>query len=194
MNVSMNPGDDPLGLRELPEPRPDPRRIEQDWTAVSAALDARSRLRRRAWTGGLAAAASIALVAALVWLPGYETATPETLGPATAHTASDDSAPGNDAGQVQTGPAQASDAEALMAMSQDAERQLRRLRKQVGTMPSQTVVYQVELQDLIGQIDDALGMSPDSAELWGQRLSLQLDLMRLYSNQLRRDDAHLASL
>jgi hypothetical protein len=81
-----------------------------------------------------------------------------------------------------------------MAMSQDAERQLRRLRGQVSAMPSELVVYQVELQDLIAQVDDAISLSPESAALWGERLSLQLDLMKLYSSQLRREYARVASL
>jgi hypothetical protein len=82
----------------------------------------------------------------------------------------------------------------LIAVSQGMEQELRFLRERVGAMPSETVVYQVELQDLISQVDDALSFSPDSQDLWGQRLSLQMDLMKLYRNQLRRDYAHMASL
>lgn len=181
MNASMTPGQDPLGLRELPEPRPEDGRRELDWQAVSAALDARAQNRRRAWAGALATAASIALVVAVLALQRTDETGPAADTPMTAETSTGDAAA-------------ATGAEQLMAMSQDAERQLRQLRAQVGSMPSQAVVYQVELQDLIGQVDDALGMSPDSTDLWGQRLSLQFDLMRLYSSQLRRDYVRVASL
>lgn len=181
MNASMTPGQDPLGLRELSEPKPEDGRLEQDWQVVSAALDARSQNRRRAWAGALATAASIALVVVVLSLQPTDGTGPAADSPMTAET------PAEKATTV-------SEAEELMAMSQDAERQLRQLRAQVGSMPSKAVVYQVELQDLIGQVDDALGMSPDSADLWGQRLSLQFDLMRLYSSQLRRDYVRVASL
>ncbi len=181
MNASMTPGQDPLGLRELPEPQPEDGRLEQDWQAVSAALDARAKNRRRAWAGALATAASIALVVAVLGLQRTAETGPAADTPMTA--------------EMQTGDAiTATGAEQLMAMSQDAERQLRQLRARVGSMPSEAVVYQVELQDLIGQVDDALSLSPDSTDLWGQRLSLQFDLMRLYSSQLRRNYVRVASL
>lgn len=181
MNASMTPGQDPMGLRELSEPKPEDGRLEQDWQVVSAALNARAQNRARAWAGALATAASITLVVVMLSLQPTDEAGPAADSPMTAGT------PGENTATV-------SKAEELMAMSQDAERQLRQLRAQVGNMPSKAVVYQVELQDLIGQVDDALGMSPDSADLWGQRLSLQFDLMRLYSSQLRRDYVRVASL
>lgn len=181
MNASMTPGQDPMGLRELSEPKPEDGRLEQDWQVVSAALDARARNRRRAWAGALATAASIALVVVVLSLQPTDESGPAADSPMTAGTPAENATT-------------ASKAEELMAMSQDAERQLRQLRAQVGSMTSKAVVYQVELQDLIGQVDDALGMSPDSADLWGQRLSLQFDLMRLYSSQLRRDYVRVASL
>ncbi|MNC99181.1 hypothetical protein D3C83_173790 [compost metagenome] len=61
-------------------------------------------------------------------------------------------------------------------------------------MPAQTVVYQVELEDLVAQVDDALSLKPDSRELWSQRVNLLLDLEQLYQRELRRDDSNLASL
>lgn len=178
MNVSMSgsdmPGADPLRLRDLPEPRPEAGRLEQDWAAVSAALEADRKRRRHTWIGGLAAAASVVLVVALLNLPRPEPAAVERA-PMTEATA-----------------AQPSTAE-LMAMSQDMEQQLRFMREQVGSMPSEVAIYQVELQDLISQVDDALSLAPDSNELWGQRLGLQIDLVKLYRSQLRRDHLRLAS-
>lgn len=182
MNVLMNdpdqPGKDPLNLRGLTEPVPQPGMMEQDWQKVSASLVARKR-RRQTWIGGLAAAASVTLVALLAALPRTEPLAPASDPTTTAHAAEQDAMPG---------------VEKLMAMSQDIESQLRFVRGQVGGMSSEMVVYQVELQDLIGQIDDALSLNPESQELWSQRLGLQLDLMKIYRTQLRRDHARLASL
>lgn len=191
MNIATNPGQDPFGLGDLPAPKPDPGRMEQDWAAVQAGLERGARRRRHARLGGMAVAATIALVVAVAWQgqvgdAGQPGASPETTQLAVETPARDDPP-----GQVASGPTSTDD---LIAMSQGAERQLRQLRAQVGAMPSEVVAYQVELQDLIGQVDDALSLSPESARLWGQRLSLQLDLMKLYSTQLRRDYAHVASL
>ncbi|MDX1556002.1 MAG: hypothetical protein R3212_08250, partial [Xanthomonadales bacterium] len=156
----------------------------QDWQVVAGALQA-DRNRRRAWLGGLAAAASVALVITLLALPRTDEAIStghELAGEQPAAVAQPDVA------AAQPG------SEELMAMSLEMERQLRFLRSQVGSMPSEMVVYQVELQDLIGQVDDALSLNPDSDALWGQRLGLQMNLVKLYRGQLRRDYAHMASL
>jgi hypothetical protein len=61
-------------------------------------------------------------------------------------------------------------------------------------LPTDSLVYQVELEDLIAQVDDELSVRPDSLELWSQRINLLLDLSQLYQNQLRRDYHRLASL
>jgi len=184
MNVSMSgsdmPGADPLRLRDLPEPRPEAGRLEQDWAAVRASLEAERTQRRQTWIGGLAAAASVVLVVALLALPRPEPA-PLERAPITAANPAEETA------------AQPSTAD-LMAMSQDMEQQLRFMREQVGSMPSEVAIYQVELQDLISQVDDALSLAPDSKALWGQRLGLQIDLVKLYRSQLRRDYLRLASL
>jgi hypothetical protein len=190
MHTSGPPGDDPLGLGKLPEAKPEAGSIDQDWAVVSTALDRRNRNRRFAWLGAAAAAASIALVIAIAGLPGPVSHELPEPGQATAQAEAERPA---DIPDMQTAE-QSTGAENLMAMSQDAERQLRRLRGQVSAMPSELVVYQVELQDLIAQVDDAISLSPESAALWGERLSLQLDLMKLYSSQLRREYARVASL
>jgi hypothetical protein len=56
------------------------------------------------------------------------------------------------------------------------------------------LIYQVELEDMVAQVDEELSMNPDSTELWNQRVNLMLDLSRLYQNQLRRDYRRMASL
>jgi len=58
----------------------------------------------------------------------------------------------------------------------------------------ESLVYQVELEDLIAQVDEELSANPDSAELWSRRVNLMLDLSGLYQNKLRRDYSRMASL
>lgn len=192
MNVFINAGDrpgaDPMGLRGLVEPIPEPGRIEQDWAVVSGALVAGRKRHRLGWIGGLAAAASVALVVTLIALPRQQPGTVE-------NPAEMVQAPTNDtASAAETVLATEPSTGALVAMSQDMEAQLRYLGNQVGSMPSDVVVYQVELQDLIGQVDEALSLEPDSRDLWSQRLALQMDLVKIYRGQLRRDHLRFASL
>jgi hypothetical protein len=61
-------------------------------------------------------------------------------------------------------------------------------------MPTDSLVYQVELEDLIAQVDEELSVNPESLELWSHRVNLLLDLSRIYENQLRRDYHRMASL
>lgn len=195
MNIStrgtVTPENDPLGLGNLAAPRPHEGTLEQDWTAVSAALDAGDKGRRQWLLGGLAAAATVVFVLAVATLPRNELQNPAP-GEQLAMEAPD-TAPLEQANDATPGAKQPT-TEDLIAMSQNMERQLQQLRSSVGSMSSELVVYQVELQDLIGQVDDALSMSPGSQALWGQRLGLQMDLMKLYRNQLRRDYSRYASM
>ena len=186
------PGDDPLGLGALSQPLPDAGRLEQDWAAVVAGLEARRRRRRQAWLGGLAAAASVVLVIALLALPRNDTPAPAGKGSSMVEALPADSESpfaGTEASTV----AEPTTAK-LVAMSQDMERQLRFMREQVGALPTGVLAYEVELQDLIGQLDDTIGLEPDARELWAQRLELQINLMKLYRDELRRDYLRLASL
>jgi hypothetical protein len=64
----------------------------------------------------------------------------------------------------------------------------------MGVLNSDALVYQVELQDLIVQVDEELSMNPGSRELWGQRVNLLLDVTQLYESSLRRDYQQMASL
>ena len=43
-------------------------------------------------------------------------------------------------------------------------------------MPAESAVYVAELEDLIAQVDSELSLTPDSIDLWGQRVNLMLDL------------------
>jgi hypothetical protein len=61
-------------------------------------------------------------------------------------------------------------------------------------MPAEMVVYQVELEDLVAQVDAAISQQPDSSELWQQRVSLLLDLNQIYGAGLRREEPYVASL
>lgn len=193
MNISsksaVTPEQDPLGLGELGALQPDEGRREEDWAAISAALDADDKARRNWWIGGLAAAASVAFVVMVANLQQAETT--DAFSPGQVATTGAD--PGTR--EEQQAPAvQQPTTNDLIAMSQQMEQQLHDIRSQVGSMPSELVIYQVELQDLIGQVDEAISMSPDSEALWGQRIGLQMDLMKLYRNQLRRDYHRLASV
>ena len=168
--------DDPLGLRAR-----DPLESRRDaWPDIEAAL-ARDRQRRRRGVAGLAVAASVLLTVALVQkLPGPASATDPA-----AETARHEPARTELAGQ---------EVDRLIVLSQQLEQQLRSLRGGVAAMPTEAVVAQAELQDLIAQVDFELSHEPDSVNLWGQRVNLLLDLHQLYRQELRRDGVLVASL
>lgn len=173
---------DPLNLRSLPLVSP----TEDGWTAVEQALlaDQRRKNRWRAAAGTLAAAAALFLaVGTLVQPP---TIVPAGPGPQTA------------AAQTETpGPAvetPVNTLDSLIALSQQLEGQLRSYRAESSGMPSDALIYQVELQDLVAQVDNELSMNPDSVDLWSQRINLLLDLAQLYETNLRREYRQMASL
>ena len=192
MNISsrgtVTPEQDPLGLGDLAAPQPDPGSRERDWAAVSAALDTTDKARRNWWIGGLAAAASVAFV---ILVANMQQLDPVGASPVEQMATTQEQPP---AEQQQAETLTQPTTDDLIAMSQQMEQQLHDIRGQVGSMSSEFVIYQVELQDLIGQVDEALSMSPDSEALWGQRIGLQMDLMKLYRNQLRRDYRRMASV
>lgn len=84
--------------------------------------------------------------------------------------------------------------DSLITLSQQLEKGIRSYRAEFGGLPTDSLIYQVELEDLIAQVDDELSFRPDSAQLWSQRVNLLLDLSQLYENQLRRDYHRMASL
>jgi hypothetical protein len=61
-------------------------------------------------------------------------------------------------------------------------------------MPAESANYIAELEDLIAQVDTGLSMTPDSIDLWGQRVNLLLDLAQVYQQQWRIDYSRIASL
>jgi hypothetical protein len=61
-------------------------------------------------------------------------------------------------------------------------------------MPTDALIYQVELEDMVAQIDEELSLNPESLKLWSHRINLLLDLDQLFQNQLRRDYQQMASL
>jgi len=84
--------------------------------------------------------------------------------------------------------------DSLIALSQQLESNLQKIRSQAIVMPTSSLIYQIELEDLVAQVDEELSMYPDSVELWSQRINLMLDLSQLYQNELRREYDLIASL
>jgi hypothetical protein len=171
---------DPLNLRDLPLVSPP----AGDWPVIEAALRQHQQLRRR-WRlagGALATAASVTL--ALGLFLNHSTSIPAgaTTGEKPRLSTSEPV------------PTELVNLASLIALSQDLESKLRFIRADVGVLPTELLIYQVELEDLIVQVDDALSQSPDSLELWSQRVNLMLDLGQIYRNQVRREYDQMASL
>lgn len=169
---------DPLNLSSLPMISPP----ADDWPLIRSALVKHQRRRRIArYSGGLAVAAALMLAVGLFI---NQPAPGPTPAPAIATATATATAP----------DAASQTLDSLISLSQQLETRVRTFRTEVGGMPTGSLVYQVELEDLIAQVDDELSMRPDSLELWSQRVNLLLDLSQLYQNQLRRDYQHMASL
>jgi len=175
---------DPLNLGSLPLVEPP----AGHWPAIATALRSQQG-RRRLWKvagGALAAAASIAVAATLV------------LNPAAIRPVNEPALARSDTSQAeeQAGTKAASEeiVTSLISLSQRLETSLRHIRSEVGVMPTVALIYQVELEDLVAQVDEELSMNPDSTSLWSQRVNLLLDLTQLYRNELRRESHRMASL
>jgi hypothetical protein len=82
----------------------------------------------------------------------------------------------------------------LISISQTLEAQLKSLRDHTGSMPADSAIYVAELEDLVAQVDNELSYSPDSLNLWGQRVNLLLDLAQIYQHQWETDYGQMASL
>jgi hypothetical protein len=74
------------------------------------------------------------------------------------------------------------------------ELQVKRLREETSSMPAESAIYVAELEDLIAQVDNELSLTPDSIDLWGQRVNLMLDLAQIYQQQWQIDYGRMASL
>jgi hypothetical protein len=172
--------EDPLNLQSLPLVSP-PR---DGWQAVEAALrgDARRRTGWRYAAGALGVAATVTLAVGLYWQE------PGPVGAVAAEVT-------QVTGPVPTVPAPtAGTLDSMIALSQQLEGRLRGIRAEAGSLRSSAVVYQVELEDLVAQVDEELSRQPGSLALWNQRVSLLMDLERLYENSLRREYHRIASL
>ena len=166
---------DPLGLRALPQLDSG----RDAWPAIESAMQQRQQYRRRGLAAFALAAGVLLAFGLVVRLPG------PTGGPP----------PVTETAQQEAGPSAAlPEVDRLIALSQQLELQLRSLRGGVAAMPTEAVMAQAELQDLIAQVDLELSHEPGSVNLWGQRVNLLLDLHQLYRQELRRDGVLVASL
>jgi hypothetical protein len=172
---------DPLGLRDLETIEPG----YDGWNQIETALkqhqqNKRTWQRRSSW---LAVAASLVLVVGLSLrstenpatgeLPPADFATPET--------------------NLASVPVQ-DNINALIGLSQSMEEQVKQLRQETNAMPAESAIYVAELEDLIAQVDNELSLTPDSIDLWGQRVNLMLDLAQIYQQQWEIDYGRMASL
>jgi hypothetical protein len=157
------------------------------WPAVARALAdeaAGTGASARRWAGWLAVAAGLILVVGVVG--GLQHAVDGAQPTAERPVATQN---GADASMVSE-----ETLDGLIAMSQALERQVRNLRERAGPMPAASTVYVAELEDLVAQVDNELSFSPDSVNLWGQRVNLLLDLAQLYQHQWEREYGRIASL
>ena len=181
--TNMKTDRDPFNLRGLPAVEP----LNDGWPAIEAALRQRAE-KRRTWKAtavSLAVAATVTLaIGLIVRQPGSGVdQDPVNEPPLVARQA------------PPVNPTTNQDAvESLIGMSQRLESQLRRVRRDAPLTMTSSVVYQVELEDLVAQVDEELSQAPDSPKLWSQRVNLLLDLTQLYRNELRRESARMASL
>jgi hypothetical protein len=190
MNKPANQNRDPLNLSGLPMVEP-PR---DGWPEIKAALQGPTRApwSRRNGLALLATAAAVTLAVGLYLQQGMRPPVEIGGSPETRHAVEQppQTKPGNDSADADSRVTLA----ALTSMSQDLEDNLRLMRSGVGDLPLEAAMYQIELEDLVAQVDDALSITPDSKELWGQRVNLLIDLGSLYQDQLRREYGQLASL
>jgi len=172
---------DPLGLSELESIEPG----YDGWDEIETALLAHQKSKHnwRRSGGWMAVAASLVLVVSIS-LRNTENGIPKTLFvPSTATQATDlASVPVED------------NLSALIGMSQTMEQQVKGLRQETSSMPAESAVYVAELEDLIAQVDSELSVTPDSIDLWGQRVNLMLDLAQIYQQQWVIDYGRMASL
>ena len=175
---------DPLNLRSLPLVSPP----GDDWPAIEASLRQQNDRRRLFKVAGwaLATAASVTLAVGLILHR------PVSMAPVDSSTAQ----PAIAQTDAPTSPAseKASTVDSLIGLSQRLETNLRHIRSEIGVMPTSSLIYQVELEDLVAQVDEELSMNPGNTELWSQRVNLLLDLSQLYRNELRRESHRMASL
>ena len=172
---------DPLGLSELGDIEPG----YDGWDQIESALQAHQASKRN-WqkTGAwLAVAASLVLVISLVLK------SPEISAPGSSVSTQLATSEPNPASMTVK-----DNVIELIGLSQSMEEQVMRLRQETGSMPAESAIYVAELEDLIAQVDNELSVTPDSIDLWGQRVNLMLDLAQIYQQQWEIDYGRMASL
>jgi hypothetical protein len=172
---------DPLGLRDLEAIEPG----YDGWAQIESALQTHQDKKRNWQRAGswLAVAASLVLVISIT-LRNTENdipTSPPSTGLATPAT------------NFASVPIQ-DNVNALIGLSQSMELQVKRLREETSSMPAESAIYVAELEDLIAQVDNELSLTPDSIDLWGQRVNLMLDLAQIYQQQWQIDYGRMASL
>ena len=172
--------DDPLGLGELEAIDPG----YDGWSDIESALLTHKNS-KRSWQragGWLAVAASLVLVVSISMrnIESPATNTPNIASVGESSSAAYDS--------------QTDNVGALIGLSQNMENQVKQLRQETSSMPAESAIYIAELEDLIAQVDNELSFTPDSIDLWGQRVNLLLDLAQIYQQQWQIDYGRMAAL
>ena len=172
---------DPLGLRDLEAIEPG----YDGWADIESALlthqdSKRSWQRAGRW---LAVAASLVIVVSFT-MRTFE-------GPATINP---EFASDTNVGASSSAARDTDNVGALIGLSQNMENQVKQLRQGTSSMPAESAIYIAELEDLIAQVDNELSFTPDSIDLWGQRVNLLLDLAQIYQQQWQIDYGRMAAL
>jgi len=173
--------DDPLGLSDLEAMDPG----YDGWADIESALLTHKASKRTWQRAGswLAVAASLVLVVSIT-MRNIED--PATINP---EFASD-----TNVGASSSAARDPDNVGALIGLSQNMEKQVKQLRQGTASMPAESAIYIAELEDLIAQVDNELSFTPDSIDLWGQRVNLLLDLAQIYQQQWQIDYGRMAAL
>lgn len=181
MNEPLKNHRDPFGLSELPVPTvPD-----QGWSAIESALQKTKTSRRHHYW--IATAAAFVLAIGFYWQMPQSGDQGVLPSPGTVQVSTNTSLP--------SAPiTKEANIDSLVKLSQQLERNLRVMRSEVDVRSGQALIYQVELEDMVAQVDEAINRQPGSKALWTQRVNLLQDLNQFYQQQLRRDVSQFASL
>lgn len=180
---------DPLGLSELEAIDPG----YDGWAQIESALQTNTKTQtnsKRSWQrvgSWLAVAASLVLV---ITFTMRNPETPATNTPDFTSVGESSSAAYDNAAY----DSQANNIGALIGLSQNMENQVKQLRQKTASMPAESAIYVAELEDLIARVDNELSFTPDSIDLWGQRVNLLLDLAQIYQQQWQIDYGRMAAL
>jgi len=173
--------DDPLGLSDLEAMDPG----YDGWADIESALLTHKASKRTWQRAGswLAVAASLVLVVSITM---RNVENPATI--------SQDFASSTNVGASSSAVRDPDNIGALIGLSQNMEKQVKQLRQGTASMPAESAIYIAELEDLIAQVDNELSFTPDSIDLWGQRVNLLLDLAQIYQQQWQIDYGRMAAL